>query len=134
MGVWSYGSDIQTVLERYIRLRATVLKPYIKELAMNVSAHGVPTMRPLWFEFPDDPGAVGINNQYLLGPEFMVAPVTTQGAVSRDVYFPAGSRWHNLFNHSEVFAGGSTHSVPAPLDIIPVYRRSSLSVPLKVFI
>ena len=45
--VWSYGNDTQKMLEKYIRLRAT-LKPYIQELAENVTATGAPTVRPLW--------------------------------------------------------------------------------------
>jgi alpha-D-xyloside xylohydrolase len=46
--VWSYGPETQVILEKYIRLRAT-MKPYIAELAVNVTKSGVPTMRPLWY-------------------------------------------------------------------------------------
>lgn len=127
--VWSYGKETQGILEQYISLRASTLKPYIKELAHNVSARGVPTMRPLWWEFPEDPKAVGIDNQYFLGPELMVAPVTTLGAVTREVYFPAGSKWQNFFDASDVVPGGSTKTVSAPLDVIPVYRRVRSSMP-----
>ena len=52
--VWSYGSDTQPLLEKYVRLRSDVLKPYIMELDKNVSTDGVPTMRPLAYEFPTD--------------------------------------------------------------------------------
>jgi alpha-D-xyloside xylohydrolase len=120
--VWSYGNETQVVLERYIRLRAK-LKPYIQELAQNVSTHGLPTMRPLWWEFPSDTQAVGINDQYFLGSRIMVAPITRQGATSRDVYFPAGATWQNFFDKSEIIRGGVTRSVQAPLHIIPVYNR-----------
>merc|ERR1712232_31156 len=94
-----------------------------QELAQNVSASGVPTMRPLWWEFPEDPNTVGINDQYFLGSSIMVAPITVQGATSRDVYFPAGASWQNLFNHSEVITGGGKRTVQAPLQVIPVYGR-----------
>ena len=65
--MWSYGNDTQPMLEKYIRVREQ-LKPYIAELSANVTASGVPTMRPLWYEFPADPKCVGVNDQYLLGP------------------------------------------------------------------
>merc|ERR1711977_726907 len=97
------------------------MKGYIKALAQNVSKYGVPTMRPLWWEFPKDIKTVGINDQYFLGPDLMVAPVTTQGATSRQVYFPAGASWQNIFNSSDVRLGGKSQTVPAPLDVIPVY-------------
>merc|ERR1712216_31425 len=119
--VWSYGNETQAILEKYIRLRAH-MKPYIKELAQNVSARGVPTLRPLWYEFPEDPKTVGIDDQYFLGPEIMVSPITKQGAVSRDVYFPAGASWQNFFDSKEVIPGGTMSTISAPLDTIPVYR------------
>ena len=72
--VWSYGSATQVHLEKYVRVRKQ-LKPYIAELAGNVSKSGVPTMRPLWYEFPDDDHCRGVNDQYLLGPLLLVVPV-----------------------------------------------------------
>ena len=62
--VWSYGKETQVMLEKYIRVREQ-LKPYIAELAANVTARGVPTMRPLWYEFPTDAKCIGVNDQYL---------------------------------------------------------------------
>ena len=101
-----------------------VLKPYILELARNVSLRGAVTMRALTFEFPEDARAVGINDQYLLGPRLLVAPVVDMGAREREVYFPAGARWRNFWNASATpVPGGTTATVEAPLDIIPVYER-----------
>ena len=120
--VWSYGADTQVLLSAMITYRAQVLKPYIAELALNVSAEGVPTMRPLWYEFPQDPAAYGVDDQYMLGPLYLVAPVTVQNATSRSVVFPAGANWQNVWDNS-VQAGGVTVVVDAPLSVIPVYKR-----------
>jgi len=120
--VWSYGNATQGKLEYYIRLRSA-LKPYIQDLSRNVTARGVPTMRPLWWHFPEDPNSVGVNDQYLLGSEILVAPVTTQGATSRHVYFPKGADWQNIFDSSNIIPGGSSKVVSAPLTQIPVYTR-----------
>ena len=125
--MWSYGNATQLLLEKYVRVRAAQLAPYIAELSANVSAAGVPTMRPLWWEFPADPGAVGVNDQYLLGPSLLVAPVVTQGATTRDVYFPgdATTKWVSFWDPAAPpVAGGARHTVAAPLDTIPVYRRA----------
>lgn len=99
------------------------MKPYIAELAANVTATGVPTMRPLWYEFPEDKNAYGINDQYFLGPKYLVAPVTIQNATSRSVYFPEGAKWTHVFT-KEVVKGGQTLNVKAPLATFPVYTRT----------
>lgn len=57
------------------------------------------------------------------GPRFLVAPVTTQGAVSRTVYFPAGADWVDYFNRSAIYPGGAIATVPAPLEILPLFER-----------
>lgn len=104
---WSYGAATQKVLEKYIRLRGS-LRPYIRELDRNVTAHGVPTVRPLWWEFPDDDAAVGVNTQYMLGPDYMVAPVVVQNATNRSVYFPGddSTTWYHALDGT-VVQGGS---------------------------
>ena len=79
-------------------------------------------MRPLWYEFPEDGNAYGINDQYFLGPKYLVAPVTTQNATKRDVYFPAGASWKHVFT-GDVVEGGKTETVEAPLETFPVYTR-----------
>ena len=100
------------------------MKSYITALAANVTAFGVPTMRPLWYEFPEDSEAIGINDQYFLGPDYLVAPVTKQGATSRSVYFPGRVKWVNIFDAKDVITGGQTKTVAAPLEKIPVYKRA----------
>jgi len=122
--IWSYGADTQVVLEKYVRFRSS-MKGYLKELDRNVTAHGVPTMRPLAFEFPNDPKARGIDDQYMLGPSYLVAPVTAQNATTRTMYFPAGANWASVFHPSSApIEGGQILTVPAPLDDIPVYVRA----------
>jgi len=127
--VWSYGADVQAILSRYIKLRATRLLPYIRALSHNVTADGVPTMRPLAYEFPKDEGAANVNDQYMLGPSLLVAPVTVQNATSRSVYFPCdagvATKWVSYWDASVVVACSPTaKQVDAPLDVIPVYVRA----------
>ena len=120
--MWSYGSDTQAILEKYVRLRSTLI-PYIKELDKNVTSYGAPTMRPLAYEFPDDPKCRGIDDQYMLGPTYLVAPVTTQNATTRTLYFPAGASWTAVLGEGTPIKGGQVLTVAAPLEEIPVYRR-----------
>jgi alpha-D-xyloside xylohydrolase len=94
----------------------------IQELDANVSSSGVLTMRPLAFEFPNDRRCRGINDQYMFGPRYLVAPVTTQGATTRKLYFPIGSEWKDFFS-GKVTSGGQWLTVEAPLDVIPAFER-----------
>eukprot|EP00658_Telonema_sp_P-2_P074568 TRINITY_DN6382_c0_g2_i1.p1 TRINITY_DN6382_c0_g2~~TRINITY_DN6382_c0_g2_i1.p1 ORF type:complete len:235 (-),score=19.37 TRINITY_DN6382_c0_g2_i1:172-876(-) len=119
--VWSYGNQTQVLLSNYIQTRLTRLKPYIQQLSVNVSATGVPTMRPLWWEFPDDSGAYDVNDQYMLGPDYLVAPVTIQGQKSKTVYFPPG-KWEHFFT-GDMVSGPGTKDIQTPLDNFPVYKR-----------
>ena len=115
------------MLEKMVRLRSEVIKPYIQELDKNVSRSGVPTMRPLSYEFPADPKCRGINDQYMLGPKYLVAPVTVQNATTRTLYFPgdASTQWLDVLgaDPTKAIAGGQSLTVDAPLDTIPVYSR-----------
>jgi len=109
--IWSYGEDTQAILEKYVRLRSS-LKPYLRALGRKFTARGVPTMRPLAYEFPTDPKCRGIDDQFLLGPEYLVAPVTAQNATTRTMYFPAGARWQSVFHPDQ--APRAASSSPSP--------------------
>eukprot|EP00966_Prymnesium_polylepis_P251323 5810654-Prymnesium_polylepis.1 len=81
-------------------------------------------MRPLAYEFPTDPQCAGIDDQFLLGPKLLVAPVTAQNATTRAMYFPAGASWQSLLHKDQPpIKGGQALNVDAPLDEIPVYTR-----------
>jgi alpha-D-xyloside xylohydrolase len=86
-------------------------------------------MRPLFLEFPDDPVAWEIEDQYLLGTDVLVAPVTTLGARDRRVYLPVGSTWTDTGSGREI-GGGNHVSVDAPLERIPVFVRDDAQLPL----
>ena len=68
-------------------------------------------MRPLWWEFPD--AGHDVEDQYLLGPDLLVAPVATQGATSRSVVFPGSSavEWESLWDPQTVVKGGQTKTI-----------------------
>ena len=120
--VWSFGNTTQPTLEKYLRARQS-LSGYLGELAANVSARGVPTMRPLFFEFPNDENCIGIDDQFLLGPDLLVSPVYRRAATRRRMYFPAGETWSSFWEPAETVVGGVWKEVAAPLETIPVFFR-----------
>ena len=93
-------------------------KPYILEQMATASSTGVPPMRPIWFDFPDDNAAWAVDDEFCFGPSVLVAPVTELGARSRKVYVPAGADWTDPWTE-EVIAGGTWLEAAAPLERIP---------------
>jgi alpha-D-xyloside xylohydrolase len=86
-------------------------------------------MRALWMDFPHDAKAAATGNEYMFGPDFLVAPVTSQGQVRKRVYLPAGTDWYDYWSNARV-SGGQTISVDAPIDRIPVFVRAGSILPL----
>jgi alpha-glucosidase (family GH31 glycosyl hydrolase) len=99
------------------------LVPYLSAQARLAAERGVPLMRALFFEWPDDPEIWRHPYQYLLGDELLVAPVVEPGAGAWDVYLPAG-RWIDAWRRTRVL-GPTVVRVPAPLDEIPVFVRAA---------
>jgi alpha-glucosidase (family GH31 glycosyl hydrolase) len=126
--VWSYGKQAEPILEKYLRLRYQLM-PYIYSLGYKTYEIGAPFMRALFMDFLDDPKAADIRDEYMFGPAFLVAPVTEQGATSREVYLPSGSDWYNYWTNERVH-GGQMIKVDAPIDVLPLFVRAGSVVPL----
>ena len=118
--LWSFGEETYRVLKRYTQLRCD-LRPYLTEVMREASETGAPVMRPMFFEFPEDALCWSVDDAYMFGPKYLVAPVLQAGAVQREVYLPAGS-WRDLHS-GEVLTGGRRIVAPAPIEVIPVYER-----------
>ena len=126
--VWSYGKQAEPILEKYLRLRYQLM-PYIYSLGYHTWLTGAPFLRALPLDFPDDPKVADLRDEYMFGPAFLVAPVTEQGATSREVYLPAGTNWYNYWTNERV-KGGQTITVQAPIDTIPLFVRAGSIIPL----
>ena len=118
--LWSYGEDVYAILRKYVDVREA-LKPYIAELMREASADGSPLLRAMFYEFPEDEICWELDDQYMFGSRYLVAPVMALGQREREVYLPAGN-WKSA-QTGQAFAGNCRVTVPAPLDVIPVFER-----------
>ncbi len=118
--VWSYGKEIYEICVRYMRLREKI-RPYIMEQMKLAHEKGTPVMRPLFFDYPKDQKAWDIEDQYMFGPDILVAPVVYHGMRRRNVYLPQGE-WV-LIHTGETFTGGQTIDCPAALAEMPVFVK-----------
>ena len=126
--LWSYGPEAQAALVKFDRLRYKLM-PYIYSTAWMVTHETYTPMRPLVMDFASDPRVLNIGDQFLFGPYILVNPVTEQGATSRRLYLPAGTRWYDYWT-GEARDGGKTIEAAAPLDSIPLYVRAGAILPL----
>ncbi|MEF2978517.1 TIM-barrel domain-containing protein [Subtercola sp. YIM 133946] len=129
--VWSFGDDTFALLRDVLEVRER-LRPYIHDQMRLASATGLPPMRPLFVDYPDDPGAWMVDDQFLFGPDILVCPITAPGQRERSVYLPGapgGGRWIDAYT-GDSFAPGQTITAAAPLSHIPVYLREESQVSL----
>ncbi|MDQ2589212.1 glycoside hydrolase family 31 protein [Saccharothrix yanglingensis] len=119
--VWSYGDEAYEHITAAMRLRER-LRPYVLEQMRVATETGLPPMRPLFVDFPHDEAAWAVDDQFLFGPDLLVAPVYRHGERSREVRLPAGARWTDHAT-GEVHEGGRTVLADAPLHRIPLFVR-----------
>lgn len=144
--IWRFGEPGEVMydtLVKYLKLRYKLL-PYIYSLAGAVAHHGYTMLRALAFDFREDARTRSIDDQFMFGPAFLVAPVTApmyygpdsqelQGTVkSRSVYLPAGD-WYDYWTE-ERLAGGSTVQASADIGTLPLYVRAGSIVPTGLVI
>lgn len=119
--VWSFGDEAYEIIRRYMFIREE-LRPYIMEQMKLASEDGTPVMRPLFYDFSGDGNVYDIGDEYMFGPDLLVAPVVEPGARKRMVYLPEGCRWKDAGN-SMVYDGGRWIEADAPLDRIPLFLK-----------
>jgi alpha-D-xyloside xylohydrolase len=129
---WAFGGDTNPAYQaivKFDRLRYRLL-PYIYSLAGAVVQDSGTMMRPLVMDFPQDATAREIPNEYMFGPAFLVAPVTTYQARTRAVYLPQSEAgWYDFWTGAQS-AGGQSLDAPAPYDSMPLFIRPGAIIPL----
>ena len=120
--VWSFGEEAFEILSHYLNIRER-LRPYIQKHMDVASEDGTPVMRPLFYDFPEDGESYMIEDQYMFGPDILVAPVIEAGVDSRAIYLPPGSMWTDALT-GETFAGGQTIDYAVSIENIPLFTRN----------
>lgn len=118
--VWSYGEEVYDICRKYMELREK-MRPYTRKLMEEAHEKGTPVMRTLFYMYPEDKICWETEDEYMFGDKLLIAPVLEAGAVSREVYLPAGNDWEDIHT-KEHFSGGRKITADAPLGIIPVYK------------
>lgn len=119
--VWSYGEEVYKICGKYMGMREE-MREYTRELMRETHETGAPVMRTLFYEFPEDKTCWEVEDEYMYGGRYLVAPVLEAGVKSRRVYLPAGCSWQ-LQETGEVYSGGIWADIPVTLETMPVFIR-----------
>jgi alpha-glucosidase len=125
---WNYGENALRNFKKYDQLRYRLI-PYLYTAMHQQYKTGMPLMRALVLTNQEDENTYEVADQYMLGEQFMVCPVTTKGAVTRSVYLPGGN-WFNYWT-GEKYAGKQYVHVVAPLDTIPLFVKGGSIIPMQ---
>jgi len=123
---WMFGDEV-TALSRDLLVERYRLLPYLYSLADQAARTGAPPLRPLVWEFPDDPAVADLGDQAMLGPFVLAAPILAPGATTRAVYLPAG-RWFELHSGA-IYDGPATLEVSTSLAALPLFVREGAILP-----
>ena len=119
---WLLGDSAFTNVRKVMALRET-LRPYVLQELQETARSGLPLNRPLLFDYPADSKVWSVTDQLMFGRDYLAAPIYTQGAANRTVYFPLNSgTWTHYFTN-KTYAAGTTAVVGAPLDHFPLFKR-----------
>jgi alpha-glucosidase len=124
---WAFGPEVEARCREAIELRYRLL-PYLERQFEDAHRTGLPIARPLWLEFPQDRACADLADQFLVGPDVLVAPAYQPGMRARAVYLPPGT-WIE-FHDRAALAGGRWIMAAAPLDRIPLFVRDGAIVPM----
>jgi myogenesis-regulating glycosidase len=127
VGPWHHGPEAVRLCREASRLHVD-FAPYTYRLAEESTRTGEPILAPLFYHSPDDAETFRITDQFMLGPDVVVAPVVTKGALARDLYLPRG-RWVDYRTKKPVEGGRWLKGYAAPLDVLPLFVREGARIP-----
>ena len=118
---WNYGPEAQAIIAKCLREREE-LRPYLEECARRVATEGYTLMRPLVFDFADDPEALKQKYEYMFGPDLLISPVTAPGVTEWSTYLPkTKGRWRDRHT-GQYYKGGQTVTTKIDKSFIPIFE------------
>ena len=128
---WEYGPDGEQTYRQFVGLRYALL-PYIYSYSRIAHQSGLPLVRGMYLEYPDQEQAYASDQQYMFGRELLVAPVTAPGQgkpVKKEVFLPSGDDWFDYFT-GDIYEGGRQIVHQCPIEHMPLFVRAGSIIPM----
>lgn len=125
---WLFGQEAERICKKAIEFKYQLF-PYIYTYARQAHDTGMPIMRAMFLEYPDDPQACKAEHQFMFGEELLVAPVTQKGAKTKRLYLPQG-QWIDFKDGKTLIEGQQWIEYPVSLEDIPIFVKSGAIIPM----
>ena len=125
---WCFGKENEKIITKYIKLRYRLF-PYIYNAFHQWVSESKPILRPLVYDFQNDPNCCKVNHQFMFGNDILVAPVVIEKIRDWAVYLPRG-KWLDYWTKEE-YIGGKVISIECPLEMIPLFVRKGAIIPTQ---
>ncbi|MEO6529936.1 MAG: NPCBM/NEW2 domain-containing protein [Specibacter sp.] len=127
---WLYGEAATEINRKYLQMRQELM-PFIYSLAVDSNTNGVGMMRSMPLEFPNDPLSYTkeAETQFLLGSDYLVAPVSTNTPVRNGIVLPSGTQWVDYWSGTIYQGGQILNGYSAPMEKLPLFVRAGAIVP-----
>jgi hypothetical protein len=127
---WIFGEPYTTINRKYLKLKQR-LTPYLYTYSRDAYETGVPTVRAMVLEFPDDPATWSKRTQYqfMSGASLLVAPVYEDSPIRNDIYLPAG-KWIDYWDGVEFNGPATLNNYAAPLEKLPLFVKAGAIIPM----
>lgn len=124
---WQFGEPWVSLIREAVNFRYRLL-PYLYTLSYQATLDGLPLMRPLLLDYPDDPETYQLNDQFLLGQDLLVAPVMRPAQTRRLVYLPAG-KWYDFWSQ-QAYDGNQWIQVTLSQTRMALFQRAGSAIPM----
>lgn len=125
---WLFGEEAEQIAKEAIELKYQLF-PYFYTYGREAHDTGMPLMRALLLEYPNDEETYKADHQFLLGKELLVAPVVKKGALIKEVYLPEGE-WIDFNNKKTLYKGTQWITCDAPLNVTPLFVKKGAIIPM----
>ncbi|XP_077870269.1 myogenesis-regulating glycosidase-like [Saccoglossus kowalevskii] len=119
---WQYDAEVVRIAHKLVKIHEVIVAPMINNLTLESVQNGAPIIRPVWWVAPNDPNTLALDTEFLIGDDFLVAPILEKDARKRDIYLPKGD-WKALLN-GNIYEGEKwIRDFPIELDAIATFQR-----------
>jgi alpha-glucosidase len=125
---WLFGVEAEKIAKKSIEFKYQ-LNPYIYTYARQAYDTGIPIMRAMVLEYPNDKETANLDHQFMFGAELLVAPVVKKGNTTKKVYLPEGN-WVDYHNPQQVYHGKQYIDYNAPLELTPIFVKEGAILPM----
>lgn len=124
---WAFGKFYGKICKKFIKLRYKLL-PYIYSEFYKTSKTGLPLMRPLFLEYPDDEKTYNLEDEFMFGPSILAAPIISKKN-KRKIYLPEGE-WYDFWNNKKI-TGPKEMEIKAEINSMPLFIRAGSIIPYQ---